>query len=212
MKIRTSFMVMATWAVMASVVLAGDSDQDGFQSLFNGKDLSQWVVMGDERGWSVKDGVIHSDGSQGGEWLRSVRQYEDFIFRVDWKVSKDGNSGVFIRSTAEGKPWKTGYEVQISNQPRDDSHCTGSLYAYAAVNPRPDESADEWHTFEITCRGDLITVVSDGVECVRYDQSSSDRTKDKPKRAYIGLQDSHSPEGHYIEYRNIMIKPLASSN
>ena len=186
----------------------GDTDSDGFQTLFNGKDFTNWVIMGDAAGWLVKDGVIHSDGDKGGNWLRSEKTYDDYVLKVEWRVSKNGNSGVFIRATEEGKPWKTGYEVQISNEPRDGSHCTGSLYAYAGVNPRPDETANVWHQFEITCQGGKISIVSDGVKCVDFDQTTSDATKDKPRSGYIGLQDSHSADGHYIEYRNILIKPL----
>ena len=102
--------------------------------------------------------------------------------------------------------WKTW--VQISNDPRDPMHCTGALYGYAAVKPRPDESADKWHSFEITCQGSKIRVVSDGVECIDYDQATSDKTKDKPLKGFLGLQDAHAPAGNTIEYRNLRIKEL----
>jgi hypothetical protein len=182
--------------------------EEGFAPLFNGKDLAGWVVMGNKEGFQVKEGIIHSDGATGGNWLRTEKEYGNFILKVEWRVSKNGNSGVFVRSAEKGAPWETGYEVQISNEPRDDSHCTGSLYGYAAVKPRPDESADKWHTFEIQCKGPHITVIADGVKCIDFDQSTSDKTKGKPTKGFIGLQDSHSPKGHYIEYRNIRIKEL----
>jgi hypothetical protein len=201
-----------TWVVIAGHALADEKKastaEEGFTSLFNGKDLEGWVVMGSKEGWQVQGGVIHSDGAKGGNWLRSKKEYGNYVLKVEWRVSKNGNSGVFIRSTEKGAPWETGYEVQISNEPRDDAHCTGSLYGYAAVKPRPDESADKWHTFEIQCRGPRISVIADGVKCIDYDQASSDKTKNKPLKGFIGLQDSHSPKGHYIEYRNIRVKEL----
>ncbi len=184
------------------------ADDEGFVSLFNGKDLSDWVIVGKEQGWAVKDGVIRSEGAMSGKWLRSNKQYEDFVLNVEWRLSKGGNSGVFIRVAEKGLPWFSGYEVQISNAPRDEKHCTGSLYGFVAVNPRPDESADKWHKFEITCKGTHITVIADGVKCIDYDQASSDKTKTKPMKGYIGLQDSHSSQGHYVEYRNVKIKEL----
>ena len=195
----------------ASISIAEDNTgkQDGeFISLFNGRDLSGWVVMGKDQGWKVTDGVIRSKGDRGGNWLRSRKQYRDFIYRVEWRVSKGGNSGVFIRSAKNGQPWITGYEVQISNAPRDDAHCTGSLYGYFPVKPRPDETHDKWHTFEIHCRGSRITVIADGVKCVDADQSKNDKTRNKPLEGYVGLQDSHSSDGHYIEYRKVEIKVL----
>jgi len=194
-------------ALAAPAPAEGKKDA-GFVSLFNGKDLDGWVVMGKKDGFVVKDGVIRSEGASGAEWLRSEKQYGDFVLRLDWKVSKDGNSGVFIRSADKGAPWETGYEVQISNQPRDDEHCTGALYGYFPVKPRPDEAADKWHTFEITCKGTRIKVVADGVTCVDVDQATNPKAKDKPLKGYVGLQDSHSPKGHYVEFRNVKIKAL----
>ena len=209
------------WAIALVVVLtcshclSGDKkDEGGFVPLFNGKNFDGWVIMGKKEGWTIKDGIIHSDGGRGGNWLRTKKQYNNFILKVEWKVSKGGNSGVFVRSdrdlelSPDGLHLTIGYEVQISNAPRDDSHCTGSLYGFAAVKPRPDESADKWHRFEIRCQGDQITVKSDGVKCIDFDQSTNEKTKKKPVKGYIGLQDSHSPKGHHIEYRNIRIKAL----
>ncbi len=182
--------------------------QDGFEPLFDGRSLEGWVVKGNPAGWQVSGGVIRSEGQTGGDWLRSAQEYGDFILRVEWRVSPNGNSGVFIRAAESGNPWETGYEVQISNEPRDDLHCTGSLYGYVPVDPRPDESPNVWHTFEIHARGSLIAVYSDGLQCVNVDQSQVKGIETKPLRGYIGLQDSHSPEGNYIEYRKIEIKEL----
>ena len=193
---------------------AEKKDDNGFEPLFNGKNFDGWVIMGKKEGWTINDAVIRSDGGQGGKWLRTKKQYNNFILKVDWKVSKGGNSGVFIRTdrdlelSPDGLRLTTGYEVQISNARRDDSHCTGSLYGFVAVKPRPNESADKWHTFEIRCQNNKVTVMSDGLQCIHFDQSTNEATKKKPVKGYIGLQDSHSPKGHYIEYRNVRIKTL----
>ena len=218
-----AFLRLSFWAITLIVALAcgrcfcGDTkDEDGFVLLFNGKNFNGWEIMGKKEGWAIKDGVIRSGGGQGGNWLRTKKKYRDFILKVEWRVSKGGNSGVFIRSgrdlalSPDGLRLITGYEVQISNARRDDSHCTGSLYGFVAVKPRPDEAADRWHRFEIRCQGNRITVTSDGLKCIDFDQSTDAQTKKKPLKGYIGLQDSHSPKGHYIEYRNIRIKPLKS--
>jgi hypothetical protein len=206
---------MAGWLALAGGLYA-EEKEDGFVSLFNGKNLEGWVVKGKKEGWQVKDGIIRSEGAKGGDWIRSAKEYGDYILKVDWKISKGGNSGVFIRIPDQGAPWQTGYEVQISNAPRDDKHCTGALYGYAAVKPRPDESADKWHTFEIHCVGPKIKVVSDGVTIVDVDQTKLTAPDEKgytdPKtkalKGYIGLQDSHAAAGSYIEFRNVRIKEL----
>ncbi|MFA4030299.1 MAG: hypothetical protein GDYSWBUE_001941 [Candidatus Fervidibacterota bacterium] len=188
--------------------LTEDEKREGWKLLFNGYDLSGWVVMGNKDGFYVKDGAIRSEGGKGGYWLRSEQQYGDFILKVEWRVSPKGNSGVFIRCPEKGNPWETGIEVQITNEPRDELHCTGSLYGLVPVNPRPDESADKWHQFEIHCAGKRIVVLADGVKCVDAHMDKVPALKNKPMNGYIGLQDSHAPAPSYIEFRNIKLKDL----
>lgn len=184
--------------------------QAKYVTLFNGGSLNNWVMMGKPEGWSVVNGVIRSEGGKEGNWLRSVKEYENFILNLEYKVSPGGNSGVFIRCAQEGNPWETGYECQISNEqpPRDALHCTGSLYGYVAADPRPDETPDVWRSYEILCKSHRILVMVDGKKTVDVDQSQVEAIKNKPLRGYIGLQDSHTGEGMYVEYRNIRIREL----
>ncbi|HOW73236.1 MAG TPA: DUF1080 domain-containing protein [Phycisphaerae bacterium] len=184
-----------------------DPSEKGFEPIFNGKDLDGWTVVADRAGFVVKDGILRSDSGKNGQWLRYNRELGDFVLRVEWRVSKDGNAGVFIRSKAEGNPWETGHEIQISNQPRDEMHCTGSMYGRVPVDPRPDESPDVWHEFEIQCRGPRIKVFADNVPVIDVDQSKVESAKGIPLKGFIGLQDSHNPSG-WIEYRKVMLKEL----
>lgn len=77
---------------LAGVAGAG-SDQEGFQSLFNGKDLSHWKVPeGDNGHWKVVDGVIDYDAksdAKGDKNLWSDRSYRNFILRLDWRLKTD---------------------------------------------------------------------------------------------------------------------------
>lgn len=186
---------------------AGDAEA-GFVPLFDGKSLAGWTVMGDPAGWQVIDGVIRSEAGKGGNWLRSNRTYSDFVLRLEWRVSQNGNSGVFVRCKESGNPWETGHEVQITNEPRDDLHCTGSLYGTVAVNPRPDESFGKWHTFEIRCEGTRIQVIADGVRCVDADMTRIEAIRNKPLSGYIGLQDAHTAPGGWIEFRNVRVEEI----
>ncbi len=184
--------------------------REGYVDLFNGRDFQNWVIMGERAGWRIADGVLVSDGGQGGNWLRTIREYDDFILRLEWRVAPGGNSGVFIRCTENGNPWETGHEIQISNEqpPRDDAHCTGSLYGSVAVDPRPDESPNVWHQYEIRCQGKRITVIVDGVTVVDARMDKVEAIRDKPLRGFVGLQDSHTAEGKWVEYRKIRIRVL----
>ena len=181
-----------------------------YNVLFNGGSLSEWVVMGNPEGFQVVNDVIHSDGGKGGNWLRSKKEYADFVLRLEYRVSPGGNSGVFLRCTEQGNPWETGYECQISNEqpPRDDLHCTGSLYGYVAAAPRPDESPEVWHTYEIMCKQKRILVFVDGHRTVNINTDEAPALQNKPASGYIGLQDSHTGEGMWVEYRNIRFMEL----
>src|ERR1035438_1299405 len=62
--------------------------QDGFQPLFNGKNLDGWD--GDPRMWSVRDGMIvgHTEGvtMTDNSFLISKQPYRNFILRAEMKL------------------------------------------------------------------------------------------------------------------------------
>lgn len=71
--------------------------EDGFRSLFNGTDLSGWVVPeGDGGHWRVVDGVIDYDArseAKGDKNLRTEEEFGDFILKIDWRIKE--TSGLF---------------------------------------------------------------------------------------------------------------------
>ena len=190
---------------------ASDDEGADWIRLFDGKSFDGWEIMGNKAGWEIlKGGIIRSDGAKGGNWLRYAKtDFGDFILRVQWRVSVDGNSGVFIRAKREGPPWITGHEIQITNAPRDDAHCTGSLYGSVAVKPRPDESPGRWHEFEIRAKGEHIVIASDGVKIIDATNAKHEALRSRPLRGCIGLQDAHAGPGKWIEWRNVRLKRLS---
>lgn len=216
MKIRFSLSLICVAILMSSCSWLGFGDDDDivvndpFVSLFDGDSLDGWVVMGDPAGFTVVDGVIRSEGGKGGDWMRTRREYDDFVLRLEYRVAPGGNSGVFIRCTEDGNPWVTGHECQISNEqpPRDELHCTGTLYGTVPVIQRPDETPEVWHEYEILCKGTRIMVFVDGMKTIDVDQSEVEAIRNKPMSGYIGLQDSHTAEGMWVEFRNIEIREL----
>ncbi len=205
-------MMVVMLAVSSAWAEVPTADKDGFIPIFNGKDLEGWHIYKNTSGFKVQDGIIRCEYKGGGEVaFYKGRTFTDFVMEVEWRVSPKGNSGVFLRTPDCGDPWTQGYEVQISNEqpPRDDAHCTGSIYGYSSVKPRPDETPEQWRMYEITCKGDVITVKIDGKLINTFDQSRSEGNKDKSHTGYVGVQDSHSAaEDTWIEYRSIRVKPL----
>src|SRR5689334_12382103 len=90
--------------------------------LFNGQDLSGWKVMGKApSAWKVENGLLRNDAVQEpGKHksyanLRTEREFEDFNLKLEFRVPKDGNSGVYLRGI---------YEVQVANSygAKNDPH------------------------------------------------------------------------------------------
>jgi len=93
-------------------------------TLFDGRTLSGWTP---EQGakWRISGGVLIGDAGDDG-WLRSSRQFTNFLLRIDYRNSPRGNSGVFL----EGNPGDPsnpagGYELQVNNE--DEKWATGSI-------------------------------------------------------------------------------------
>ncbi len=202
-----SFRLLVAQSIRWAAGMLPEPSEEGFVELFNGKNLEGWTVVGDPAGFFVKDGVLRSEKPYAGQWLRSSRVYGDFVLRVDWRVSAEGNSGVFVRAKADGYPWETGSEIQISSIERDAAHCTGSLYGSVAVDPRPDEAPGEWRRFEVHCVGPRYKVFVDNVPVIDVDAAHVPPLGARPRAGYVGVQDNHSEKG-WIEYRSIRIKEL----
>jgi len=97
-----------------------------WKSLFNGKDLSGWIVKckpgdKDKEFWSVESGTIIAD-SMGRKkhdyvWLVTKKEYSDFILRLRFQAYREspGNSGVQIRSRYDDEAgWLDGPQIDIN--------------------------------------------------------------------------------------------------
>src|ERR1019366_8035371 len=89
--------------------------QDGFQPLFNGKNLDGWD--GDPRMWSVRDGMIvgRTEGvtMSDNSFLLSKQPYRNFILRAEMKL-RNHNSGVQFRSEALANWVVRGYQADAA--------------------------------------------------------------------------------------------------
>ena len=127
----------------------------GWKLLFDGKDLEGWQPYSTSKppatgDWSVADGAILCPGTSAG-WLASNDSYTNFELKVQFRASEKTNSGVFLRSTKEGAPHKTGYELQIWDyQPA--GYNTGSLVD--SLKAAPTKILDEqWNDYDIKADG-----------------------------------------------------------
>lgn len=186
----------------------------GYESLFNGKDLTGWEGAGQDAAacWQVEDGLLACTGKKG-PWLRSAKEYGDFNVRLAYKLKEAGNSGVFIRVPKDGKHHgeSAGIEVQVldDNAQRYDKlkpyQYTGSLYSIVAADPRVCKPAGEWNTLEIDCQGDKYCVIHNGVQVIHADGTEHPELAKRLLQGYLGLQ-NHSEA---VWYKDLRIGPSA---
>jgi hypothetical protein len=87
---RTFWSLSFALAFAAGVPAPHAQAPAGFVSLFNGRNLSGWIVPeGDNGHWKVVDGAIDYDARSEApkdKNLWSEKEYKDFILRVDWRI------------------------------------------------------------------------------------------------------------------------------
>jgi hypothetical protein len=192
--------VAALVLLVSIVAKAGIAQlEDGFAYLFNGKDLSGWVIENKGK-FSVKNGAILLD--RGAGWLRSEKTYQDFELRLDFRfVSKGADSGIFLRASKEGSNWPAkNYQVQTM-----DNESIAAVYATALDRVKMKRDADlmrkvrktggEWQSYVITIKGDHAEVQLNGALITVADGLTV-------QPGHIGLQG----EGGQLEFKNIRIR------
>ncbi len=180
---------------------------EGFELLFNGKDLSGLSIVGPEEAWEVNRGLLVCNGA--GEergWIRPEKKYTDFVIRLEYRIEKRGNSGVFVRTSEEGRPAYQGMEIQLLDDRRSEIRNTSNGGIYDAVAPKSDASrpAGNWNTVEVSCEGPTVRVLMNGREVVNCNTAEHQDLKDRLQSGYVGLQNHHCK----IDFRNVRIRVL----
>ena len=194
----------------------GEPAEDGFQTLFNGKDLSGWDViqglkppqkpLAQPKGWEVRDGALVCTT---GEflWLRTRKQYADFVLRLEYRVPRDGaNSGVYVRNPGDKTGWD-GLMVQIfgNDDKVEPEMRTGGITRVIAPAEAAKRPAGEWNDLEVECRGSAVRVTLNGKVTVQADVNEYRALVDRPRTGYIGLANWQG-EAKGMAFRNIRIK------
>ena len=187
------------------------ASEDGFVPLFNGKNLDGWKTTGN---WVVEeDGtvtLVPRPGETGWErfdaYIMTERTYKDFVLDLEFKIEKEGNSGVFFRVGDPLLPVSKGIEVQILDTfglEKPGNHDCGGVIGTAAPSKNMAKPAGEWNRYTITVENNRLTVVLNGEQIIdlKLDESAM---KDRPEVGHIGFQD----EAKRIWYRNVRIKEL----
>jgi len=214
-----SFLILTALAFFLPAAKADDTQiPEGFQSLFNGKDLTGWQVndKGNINVWGAENGILYVSGSGGG-WLMTDKEYGDFELRLEYKIPPKGNSGVALRSPLKGDPAYAGMEIQILDNDwyvknykglKLTQH-TGSIYGVVPPIKDATKPVGEWNKYRIIAKGRQITVELNGTTIVNANLDDyKEHFKAHPglerEKGHLGLQ---SHDGR-VEFRNIFVKPL----
>jgi hypothetical protein len=206
--------------LLAATLTASAQNQDkdnGWQQLFNGKDLTGWKHVGKGE-MVVEDGLIRTQGGMGLLYWTGGK-VGNSVIRVVFKMKdQNDNAGVFIRipeePTEEWMPVNRGYEIQIDGA-ADDYHTTGVVYSMTKAMARPGKPGPEWNTMEITLDGPRTSVTVNGVKVTDFKEGDKVPPKEKsfepdrgprPNEGYIGLQ-NHG-EHDIVFFKEVAVKRL----
>ena len=193
--------------------ITSDNDK-GYQTLFNGKDLSGW--HGAVNNYEVVDGSIMCKKGKGGT-LYAKEEYGDFSFRFEFQLPPGGNNGIAVRSPGKGDPAWEAYEIQVLDDTAkkyaklQPYQFHGSVYGLAPAQRGALLPVGEWNKQEITFKGSNIRVTLNETTILHQDISKIDLTKVKkvPKgvnrsKGFIGFAGHSDP----VRFRNVRIKSL----
>lgn len=192
---RTTALVMGMLLMGLTTFQPATSAQGAWTTMFDGKTLKGWNMVGDAN-WAVVDGVVQADKGMGGFLVTPV-PYGDFQITLDFWVTDDANSGVFIRcEDPKTITAANAYEVNIYDKRPDQSFRTGGIVDVA----KPASvvmTGGKWNSFDITARGTKLTVVLNGMKMVDVDDA-------KHPRGPIALQYGAGT----VKFRNVRVRTL----
>jgi hypothetical protein len=128
-------------------------------TLFDGSSLTGWRQVGDAN-WQLADGAVAADSGTG--FLLTADSYGDFDLDLEFWVTPDANSGVFIRCANPAEIGAaTCYEVNIFDQRPDPKYRTGGIVEVAEPLVMLD-TGDRWNRYEISAHGGHLLVRLNG--------------------------------------------------
>ncbi len=141
------------------------SSEAPLRSLFDGRTLTQWHPKGNGT-WEVREGAIYGQAGSENAWLVSDSLYQNFYLRLKFKIAKEENSGVFIRTDpgAGNIGTETGLECNIyDHNGFGHAYSTGSIVTHARAWSNLVDY-DDWNNMEIFALNDQVTLYVNGTK------------------------------------------------
>ena len=195
---------------------AGTLKKGGWSNLLL-PDLSNGVFQANS--WKMEEGILSATG---GDDIWTKGKYGNFVLDLEFKLDKNTNSGVFVR-TGSIKEWlHSAIEVQILDsygKAEPNREDCGAIFECLAPSRNAVRQPGEWNHYTITCKDNKIYVVLNGEQVIDMDlnkwtqaHKNPDGTPNKfnnayknmPRVGHIGLQ----YHGHPIWFRNLKIRAI----
>ena len=123
-------------------------------------------------------GVLSKDGPV--DDLVTNKTYGNFELELEWKIGREGNSGVFYRGTREYDHvyWSAPEYQLLDDANTEDGKspltAAGSDYALYGVPPGVAKPFDQWNKTRLVVKGNHVEHWLNGVKVVEYDFGSAD--------------------------------------
>jgi hypothetical protein len=220
---------LTVWALIPpNNSLSEKEKMEGWQLLFNGKNLDGWKsFQGKEiSGWKVIDGVLNNSGvgSDHGGDIVTKEKFQNFELSLEWKIASKSNSGIFyhVNEKIGNAIFESGPEYQLIDdkgwpEKLNDYQYSGANYGMHAPQNAVVKDISEWNQARIIVDGAHVQHYLNGIKVVDYylwddgwkALKEKGKWKDYPyygmaKKGNIGLQD----HGGLAQFRNIKIKVI----
>jgi len=217
-------------------MLSGQEKKDGWTLLFDGKTMNGWHLFNKgtiPSAWSVDSGRLkcdpHAKDVKHGD-LVTDEVYQDFDLRFEWKISRAGNSGLFIN--VQERPelpttFSTGPEYQLLDDKnvepdylKNPTHKAAAIFGVVPNNSNSMPKPDEWNQSRILQQKGKVTFWLNNVQTVQVDLQSAE-WKNMVALSSLGKYPEFgvAVSGHLavqdwtngVAFRNIKIKELSKA-
>lgn len=216
-------------AMLAFVLAVSDDNKltaaetkAGWQLLFDGKTTKGWHNYKSttvKPGWVVKNGVLTSESPDDAGDICTDKTFTWFELKVDYRLTKGGNSGIMFRVTNDGEEsWNSGPEIQIyDDHGEEGAQKTGFLYELYGSKIDSTVPPGNWNSFLIHIAPDKCWTEVNGKRYYEFKIDSPEfwkKVKDskfgeypffaKSKTGMIAIQGDHG----VVSFKNIKIREL----
>jgi hypothetical protein len=180
-----AFMIPACTGGKHDNQLTDEEKKEGWVLLFDGSSMNGWHPYNNDKRastWSVKNGELVCGPDKRLEHMDLVtdKEYSNYDLRFDWKINKEGNSGVFIDVVERPDiqaAWASGPEYQILEVSHvdytDPLKRTGGIFDLTPQkNPVNQHPPAEWNESRITQKNGHVEFYLNGVLTTEQDLTS----------------------------------------